>query len=164
MPVYFFTLHAYRSWNADHRRGYVRRGQGILPPDLDMAREYDQRATQDPTRLDTKIQQIIIESAREASAFQGYRFFETTHVHLLVSWSIQRGWLAVRTGLRQSLTRKLNAQIERREWFASAGSRRRVMNRRHFQHLITTYRRKHQGLHWVESAQPPADSRRSGVP
>ena len=33
MPVFMFTLHAYRSWMPDHRRGFVIRSKGIQKRD-----------------------------------------------------------------------------------------------------------------------------------
>jgi hypothetical protein len=44
VAVYHFTYHAYRSWMPDNPKGYVRRGEGILPPDAEMARLYAKAA------------------------------------------------------------------------------------------------------------------------
>ena len=51
MPCYLFTLHAYRSWNADHPRGFVREQGRIEPPNPKLARFYDRNAKQPPVRF-----------------------------------------------------------------------------------------------------------------
>ena len=37
MPCYLFTFHAYGTWMPDREEGFVRREQGILPPDEELA-------------------------------------------------------------------------------------------------------------------------------
>ena len=44
MPCYLFTYHSHGSWMPDRAQGYVRRGQGILPPDSEMAERYRRNA------------------------------------------------------------------------------------------------------------------------
>ena len=39
MPVFHYTIHAYRSWNTDHPKGWVQRHEpGIRPPNKAIAR------------------------------------------------------------------------------------------------------------------------------
>lgn len=158
MPCYLFTLHGKLTWMPDHRRGYVRRDQGILPSDPAMADEYRQRAKHEKVLFEAVVQQAMIDALVEACEHQQSRlhavFFEPTHVHFLVSWRAQRGWLRVRAKLRESMTRKLNEQFGHREWFSGSGSRKHVKDREHFDYLMTTYRRKHKGLHHVEPPRP----------
>jgi hypothetical protein len=60
MAVYHFTLHAYRSWRPDHKRGYTLHGEGYLPPDEIQADEYDAHASQPPVTFDKEIQKLIL--------------------------------------------------------------------------------------------------------
>jgi len=137
----------------DHPRGYTVRGVGYKPTDKETAEAFRRKATQPEVHFDESMQRVMIEALVEGCAFQKYRlhavFFEITHVHFLVSWRIQRGWLRVRAGLRQSMARKLNESFPKREWFSENGSRRRVRDREHFEYLTEEYRRKHKGLWWV---------------
>jgi hypothetical protein len=60
MPVYHFTLHAYRTWSPDHLRGFVQRERGIQPPNEPLAREYDRVAKFEPVEFDRALQQVLI--------------------------------------------------------------------------------------------------------
>ena len=68
MPCYLFTFHAYQSWMPDRPQGYVRRGQGPLPPDDERARQYEKNAAQAAVLFDQDIQTALIGAAREAAA------------------------------------------------------------------------------------------------
>ena len=73
MPVYHFTLHAYRSWRPDHPKGYTKRGEGYQPPDPEQARKYDERATQEPATFDEETQRVLIRSAYDFCHRRKYR-------------------------------------------------------------------------------------------
>lgn len=154
MPVYLFTLHAYRSWMPDRERGYVRRGEGLLESDPQMAKAYECRATQELVEFDDELQRLMIEAVLESCEHQNYRLHfvatETSHVHILVSWKSDKKWKVVRRGLRSSLTRKLNEEIEKRDWFSRGGSRKRVKDRKHFDYLVERYLPRHSGWKWNE--------------
>jgi hypothetical protein len=155
MPCYLVTYHAHGSWMPDHRRGYVRRGQGILPPDSKMAAHYRANMVQEAIFFDAAIQRLLIDESLAASNFQHFRCHylatEPTHLHALVSWTIDRKWQVVRTKLRESLTRRLNREVCRQEWFAKSPSRKQVNDRKHFDYLVEVYLPKHSGLKWRES-------------
>jgi hypothetical protein len=70
MPCYLFNYHAHGSWMPDHRREYVKRHKGILPPDTEMAARYRANMTQDVVLFDTMIQRHLIEESLSAG---GYR-------------------------------------------------------------------------------------------
>ena len=169
MPCYLFTFHAYRSWMPDRPQGYVRRGEGPLPPDAERARQYERNAAQPPILFDEDIQRALIVAAREAAAHQDFRLHciatEPTHVHLLVSWKDDRTWQRMRTGIKQSLTRALNRTLgpraglpaaseskrdQRGKWFSGGASRKRVRDGDHFDHLINEYLPSHRGAFWRE--------------
>jgi hypothetical protein len=60
MADYLFTYHAYRSWNADNSRGYVRKGQGILASDAAVALQYNRSAKEPPARFSADHQQVML--------------------------------------------------------------------------------------------------------
>jgi REP element-mobilizing transposase RayT len=142
----------------DRRRGYVRRGAGVLAPDLTAARRYAEDSAAPAVLLGPRHQRLMLQAATEACAVQRYRLhaaaFDPTHVHMLVSWRIERGWLRVRMRLRQAITRQMNAHFGRRAWFSRGASRHRVRERRHFDYLVSKYLPGHRGLCWSEGANP----------
>ncbi len=161
MPVYFFTLHAYRSWRPDHPRGYVRRDEGGLPPDPDRATEYDAKATQEPVEFDVEMQNVMIAGAFDICSKRDWRLhgicFEPSHVHLLPSWREFIPWLDVRAKLKNLLSLFLDrlSGVQGRNWFVDGGSRKRVLNERHFNYLIETYIPKHSQQRWFEGDPLP---------
>jgi REP element-mobilizing transposase RayT len=157
MPCYLFTFHAFGSWMPDRKAGFVRRGHGILAPDKQLARQYQDSAKQKAVIFEPRLQLLLIEEAQAACAKQRcrghYIATEPTHVHVLVSWTDERPWLKVRNGLKSSLTRRLNHNGQRRnKWFVENASRRRVKDRDHFDHLVSTYLPSHRGWKRREGA------------
>jgi hypothetical protein len=154
MPCYLFSYHAYASWLPDRTRGYVRRGKGILPPDQEMAERYRRNMTQAVVRFEDSIQRHIVEELLVACEHQQLRCHyvstDPTHVHVLVSWTIERSWETARAKLRESMTRRLNREFRRQEWFSKSPSRKRVNDRAHFDYLMAEYLRKHSGWKWRE--------------
>jgi REP element-mobilizing transposase RayT len=157
MPVYLFTFHAYGSWMPDRRRGFVRRQRGILPTDNALADEYRRRAKFAAATFCEPTQLLAIEELQVAFSKQGCRghFIATdpSHIHILISWRDERPWQKMRSGLKQSLSRRLKS-VEPREWFCEGGSRRRVMERKHFDHLMSNYLPSHRGWKWREGEKP----------
>jgi hypothetical protein len=152
IPCYLFSYHAYGSWLPDRRRGYVRRGEGILPQDREMAERYRVNLNHDVVDFYEAIQQRMIEELLVACGHQQLRCHyistESTHLHVLVSWTSERPWEVVRAKLRESLTRRLNREFGRQVWFSKSPSRKRVKDRGHFNYLMTDYLRKHSGWKW----------------
>ena len=128
MAVYLFTFHAYRSWLPNHRRGYVRRHQGILPTDATMSDIYVRRARFDAVRFTPAMAQVIIERAQQACTQYDWRCHCITvvwsHVHVLMSWRGFRAFESVRAMLRRELTRSLRVSFSRNadQPFFSRGS------------------------------------------
>jgi REP element-mobilizing transposase RayT len=162
MAVYFITLYAYRSWRPDHRRGYVRRDEGILPPDPQRAAEYDAKATQEPVEFTTEMQNVMIAGAFDICVHRDWRLhamgFENNHTHLLVSWHDFTPWLEVRAKLKNLLSLFLGRLVNEqgRKWFVGGGSRKRVKDRQHFDYLVETYIPKHSQAKWFEGEPLPA--------
>jgi REP element-mobilizing transposase RayT len=156
-----FSYHAYLSWLPDRARGYVRRDEGVLPRDLDMADLYARNAKHDGVCLDEPLQRALIEEAMTACSKQGYRLHgaatDPSHVHLVVSWKSTKSWMQVRSGIKSSLSRRLNTERKSRAAQSDVGpslsrgaSRRHVCNRDHFDYLLTEYLPDHRGLQWYE--------------
>ncbi|MEO0965651.1 MAG: hypothetical protein AAFY08_11070 [Planctomycetota bacterium] len=137
----------------DHRRGYVRRGQGVLPSDPQMAGHY-RAAQHEPVAIfDRRCQSHLIEAARDTglhlSADVHAIACEPTHVHVLISWATDRSWKSMRSSVRRAMTVRLNEQIARRTWFSDSPSRKRVRDHKHFDYLVLSYLPTHDGLSWV---------------
>ena len=158
MPCYLFTFHAYGTWMPDREEGFVRRKQGVLPPDEELAEDHRGKAGEDQVSFDSPIQVLLIEESRIACEKQRYRGHciatDPTHVHALISWSDERPWLKIRSGLKTSLTLRLNRDVKRRKhWFVDSASRKQVKDQRHFDHLVSEYLPSHRGWKWREGGE-----------
>ena len=164
MPVYHFTVHAYRSWRPDHPRGYVQRDKGYLPPDPNMADRYDERAGQEPNRFDEQIvQEVLVIGCIDVCRRRGWRLHgvatDPTHLHWVVSWREFVEWgkvLQVTKNVLALLLNRVTGQAGRR-WFVRDGSRRRVADRDHLDYLLGRYLPDHRGLFWREGTPVPED-------
>jgi len=158
MPCYLFTYHAYGSWMPDREAGFVRRGEGILPTNEELAELYRAKAKENQVVFDLRLQRLLIDESQIAFEKQHCRGHfvatEPSHLHALVSWPDDRPWQKLRAGLRSSLTRRLNREIRRREWFVDSASRKQVRNQEHFDHLVTVYLPSHRGWKWREGGEP----------
>lgn len=152
MPCYLFSFHAYGSWMPDRKRGYTKRDKGILPPDPDMAGRYRRSMKESPVEFSHDIQRAMIDELRVASKHQRFRneaiATDPTHLHDLVSWRDDRSWERLRNGIRSSLTRRLNELSGKRAWFVEGASRKRVLDREHYDYLTITYLPDHVGWKW----------------
>ena len=161
MACYLFTLHAYRSWNADHPRGFVQEQGKIEPPNANLAQFYNEHASQPPVRFGPFHQRVMIWITYDACVRRGWRLHaaatETTHIHMLVSWKSEELWRNIRHRLKLLCSLMLGRKLgqEGRKWFVRKGSRKRVRDRAHFDYLVGQYLPKHRGLRWTEGdAQP----------
>lgn len=152
MPCYLFTFHGYGTWYPEREEGFVHRQNGQLPSDLNLASKYRERACEKTVIFKESQQQALIDESQVATDKQGLqRWFvatETTHIHLLLSWRDDREWLKIRTGIKTSLTRRLNREFMRRTWLSDGGSRRQVKNQEHYDYLVCTYLPSHRGWKW----------------
>ena len=153
MPCYLFTYHGFGTWLPGHRRGYVRRGEGVRPPNRDADAVYRRRMNATPVRFTPAMQGLLVETARGAGkhldATVHAVFTEPTPIHVLVSWRHARGWKSMRSSIKHALTRAPGTKHGRRRWFVDSASRKRVRDGEHFAHLMTTYREKHRGARWA---------------
>ena len=164
MPVYHFTVHAYRSWRPDHPRGYVQRDKGYLPSDPNMADRYDERAGQEPNRFDDRtVQEVLVIGCIDICRRRGWRLHgvatDPTHLHWLVSWPGFTEWGEVLQVTKNVLALLLNRVTEQkgRRWFVRNGSRKRVADRGHLDYLLGRYLPDHRGPFWREGHAVPDD-------
>ena len=153
MPCYLFTWHAYATWMPDRAQGYVRKGQGILPPDPAQASRYRARQNENEALFDAVVQSLCIEECIATATHRRFRLHgvatEPTHLHVLLSWPDERAYDELSRGLRESISRRLNAHLRRR-WLEAGGSRKQVRDQPHFDHLRNVYLPKHHGWKWRE--------------
>jgi hypothetical protein len=109
-------------------------------------------------RFHARLQRVVIDELQTAWVHQKCRGHcvatDSTHVHVLVSWPDERPWKRIRSGLKSSLTRRLNREFRRQIWFSDSASRRRVKGRSHFDYLVSQYLPSHCGWKWREGEGP----------
>jgi REP element-mobilizing transposase RayT len=164
VPVYLFTFHGYMTWLPDHPRGYTLRGAGYQEPDEKRAEWYRRNAGNvDACLFNDDLMRAVIDEAQTACRHQRLRLHsattETTHLHYLVSWTDDRDWMTVRKGFKMSLSLRLKREGDQAPSTArtltviklgSAGSRKKVKDRQHFDYLMQTYLPSHSGAKWFE--------------
>jgi hypothetical protein len=162
MPVYHFTLHAYRSWRPDHSRGYTLKGRGYQSADKEQADFYDKNAKQDAVRFDEKTQREILKIAHEICDKEQWKLelagFDETHTHLVLSWTEYVRWEDADRRLKNLLALKLNRLHDTpgKRWFVRGRSApRRVKDRKHFNRLRDDYLPDHPGLFWKRRMKLP---------
>ncbi len=162
MPVYHFTIHAYRSWRPDHPRGYTEYGEGYQPPNEHVAEIYDDNATQEPVEFDDAIQRDLLRLTYEICKDEGWRLeaiaFDPTHEHAVISWCHFIPWEEVDRRLKNLLALKMNRLHDSpgKRWFVRRhGAARRVEKRSHYDHLMNKYLADHRGLFWKRGMELP---------
>ena len=161
MPVYHFTLHAYRSWRADNKRGFVK-GKKIQKPNKDLAKKWDKRAKLPPVEFDEGMQKLLLVGANDICKRRKWRMHggatDPTHGHILLSWKKFIPAPEVERILKNVLSLFLGRwnDLKGRQWFGAHGSRRRVTAKKHFDYLLKTYFPDHKrGYWWVEGKELP---------
>lgn len=107
-----------------------------------------------------EVQCIIIRTTAEFCARRKYRFHgsgnDDSHTHLLLSWRGYSSWHEVMRRLKNVLSLQLNRELNiKRQWFVRGGSRKRVRDDKHLDHLLDKYFPDHPGLFWCEGAALP---------
>jgi REP element-mobilizing transposase RayT len=147
-------FHGYGTWMPDEDDGYVERGKDRLPQDVKVAARYRVLMTEDEVEFGELHQLAMIDEVHQAAVPQNFCVHfvatEQTHVHLLVSWKDERPFEKLRAGIRQSLSRRLSKEFEKRTWLSEGGSRRRISNQEHYDYLVATYLPRHGGWKWCE--------------
>ena len=156
MAVYHFTLHAYRSWRADHPRGYTVFGEGYRPANEVAARCNDERASQKPATFSHDVQVVMLQLTHDICVVEHWRLeavaFDPTHAHVLLSWKNFQSWEEVQRRLKNLLSLKLNQHFRStgRKWFSRRhGAPRGVRDRAHYDQLVDRYFPSHRrGIGW----------------
>ena len=167
MPVYLLTAHAYRSWRADHPKGYVQHGEGLQPPDARRAAWREGHARQPPARFGDEAQRAMHDELAAVLGELGVILYAAatcpTHVHVLAGFGgppctcdgnayclsgcpARERARRVLSRLKQRLGRRLalDAGVRGRMWFSRGGDLTPVRGRDHFRHLIDRYLPDHQ--------------------
>lgn len=154
MPCFLFTYHSHGSWLPDREQGYVHWKKGLLLPDPELAELYRDNMSSDEVNFDHTKQKLLLVEVATASEYQQFRFHaaatEITHVHVLVSWNDVRRPIKLRDSIKQSLTRRMNREYEKRKWLVKGASRSHVRDQEHFDYLMRVYLPKHRGWKWEE--------------
>lgn len=155
MPCYLFTYHTHGSWLPDRPQGYVRKHEGILPQDKQLARLYRNLMTQGEVSLAEEIQLVAIQKLLEAGPYIDCRVHavvtDEKHIHLITSWhDTERGWMQTRSSFKKSLTIGLKASHDAKRWLSRGASRKQVNDRLHFDYLVNSYLPNHRGWKWDE--------------
>ena len=162
MPVFFITVHTYRSWSEANPRGYIQRGEhGYKKPNEGLAAERSGRAKHPPTRLSVQQQQLVLDGLREICNTLEVKPYAAsctpTHWHLLAGWiedyaaltcgvqPAQQQAKALVTRLKRVVGSKLSAHrgSTGNRWFSRGWDIEPVANQGHFDHLIEAYLPKH---------------------
>ncbi|MEM6330400.1 MAG: hypothetical protein AAF790_09135, partial [Planctomycetota bacterium] len=159
MPVYLFTYHTYGTWLPDHPRGYVRRGEGVLPTDHNTANQYRRRMKQATVLLGGEQQKAAIGILLNAVASIDAKLHgvatEPTHLHVLTSWNDDRTHERIGSSLKRGLTlglkKRFGDRFGDRQWLSENRSRKQIKEREHFQHLLADYFPRHSGWKWSEA-------------
>ena len=137
----------------DRQQGYVKKGHGVLSPDPQAAQRYRALQKESTASFDGSIQPLMIAEAIVTADKRRFRLHgvatESTHLHVLISWNDDRQFAALRRGLRESISRRLNSHLARR-WLEAGGSRKQVREQEHFNYLMNVYLPKHSGCKWRE--------------
>jgi hypothetical protein len=84
MPVYHFTLHAYRSWSPDNPRGFLQKNRkGIQPPNRALAHAYNNAANFDPILFTPDRQHLLLWGTYDVCSNRDWRLhsFASDHAH-----------------------------------------------------------------------------------
>jgi len=163
MPCYLFTYHGHGTWLPDHPRGYVHRQRGLQPTDAHMAGRYRGHMRAAPVEFDPPMQESLISAAIRAGSFLNANIHgcatKSTHIHVLASWESIREWKSMRASIRSTLSRIVNREFGKRDWFSDSPSRKQVRSHEHFDYLVLEYLPKHYISRVHEEDQAAAERR-----
>jgi hypothetical protein len=155
VPVFHFTLHAYRSWNADNPRGYLQHDQrGVQDTNERLARARDRLARFPAVRFEVDEARYLVEQAADVVRRRGWDLYCVTviesHMHIVVGWRQEMGAKEVQTGLKRGFGYLLAERrgTEGRPYFSHGGVPEQVRHMKHLRYLIETYLPDHHGPIW----------------
>jgi hypothetical protein len=155
MPVFHFTFHAYRSWNADHPRGWVQHGErGIKRASQDLAIYRDGLSKHPEVRFTVEQQRAIILHVHDICGRREWHPYaisaDATHVHIVVAWDQDVTMEKVRDTVKRLLGYLLaqDAGTKGKPWFSHGADEKAVRSKRHLRYLLYEYLPKHLGEFW----------------
>jgi hypothetical protein len=107
------------------------------------------------------MQGLMIRAAIESCRRQGWRLHgsgsDVTHMHFVLSWPEFQDCDEVIRRLKNGLSYVLGRDVgpRGRKWFVRGGSKKRVKDKAHFDHLLETYFPDHPGVYWREGMPLP---------
>lgn len=155
MPVFHFTLHAYRSWNTDNPRGYIQRTKkGVQEPNEHLARARDEMAKFPPVKFDDADALFLVQQSpdvvqRRNGKLYGVTAIET-HLHLVVGWTTRVNEDDAQSRLKRGFGFILAQRhsTKGRPYFSRGGLPECVKDKRHLRYLLYEYLPKHNGPLW----------------
>ena len=150
--VILFTFHAYATWMPDRRQGYYENRAGLHQRDPEQAEQYRARQQEAAAELLADVQRALIEELFAAAEFQRFRLFaaatDDEHLHLVAGWDDARTPEDLQETIKESISRRLNADFGKRRWLGRNGHDRRVRDAEHFLQLRDEYLPSHRGWRW----------------
>lgn len=160
MPVYFITVHMYRSWREDNPKGYVQRGQsGVKHPNPKLAKHREKSTTGHAVKLNAPQIALVLDSLHEVCMNLEVTPYAAsctpTHWHLLLGWvesdevkvatEAADQARSITTRLKRVVGSKLSAQAgqTKQRWFSRGWHIERIDEQKHFEHLLESYLPKH---------------------
>ncbi|HEX4054890.1 MAG TPA: hypothetical protein VHX86_11550 [Tepidisphaeraceae bacterium] len=166
MPVFLFTIHAYRSWSEDHPKGFVQRDEGLQKSNRRLAQWRMQHAKNSPARVEGIAQEAILGVVENIATERAVRLHGAavtpTHFHVLVSFRSPACTCGVAKFCRPAcparrfvetvivrMKRKVGQTVAKlngtcdRPWLSRGWDSTRVRDRPHFDYLLKTYFPKH---------------------
>ncbi len=143
MPVFHFTLHAYRSWNTDNPRGYIKRGKAnVQPPDEILANARNSLANWPPFQFTNDDALFLIEQSQDVVTRRKGNLYAITiiesHIHLVAGWKIPHAPDDLQSRLKQGfgflLAKRHNTTG--RPYFSRGGAPEQVKTKSHFDYLF----------------------------
>jgi hypothetical protein len=166
MPVYLFTVHAYRSWSEGNANGFIQHGDGLQAPNPALAEWRDDHASHEPARFDLADQDILHEIlqviCKEKSCKLHAGATTLTHVHGLVSFTaplcdckgaewcrrdcavricVEKCIIRLKQKMGQAMAKK--HETNGRPYFSRGWDLTPIRRMPHFQYHIQTYLPKH---------------------
>ena len=98
----------------------------------------------------------MVDAVREVCAKLQWRLHYAvcvkTHVHVIVSWKPYKDWRDVHDRIKRVIGLKLarHEGTKGRPWLSEGRDAKQVRDRKHFEHLMTSYLPNHRGHTWHE--------------
>jgi hypothetical protein len=90
VPVYHLTIHTYGSWQEDHPKGYVQRGEGLKPSSTGLAKYRDKIQRHPSVELSETLQSVLARGIRRSvqrAELRGHALVTNpNHAHVIVSF------------------------------------------------------------------------------